>query len=112
MIPLPTPDTRTAASTRWGTPDYVPHTPSPQAPWRPTTTDITSDHGLAAEHSAFMVNREVMYGLSLPTSILAHRNATIRGPQSNTPPLPVPAPAPRAPVVLTTLQLQWMQEDL
>jgi hypothetical protein len=42
MIPLPTPDTRTVASTRWGTPDYVPCTPSPQAPWRPTTADVTA----------------------------------------------------------------------
>jgi hypothetical protein len=112
MIPLPTPDTCTVASTRWGTPDYIPRTPSPQAPWRPTTADIASDCGLAAEHSAFVVNRGVMYGLSLPTSILNHHNATICGPRSNTPPLPVPAPAPHAPVVLTTLQLQWMQEDL
>jgi hypothetical protein len=112
MIPLPNPDTRTVASTRWGTPDYVPHTPSPQTPWRPTTADIDSHRGLAAEHSAFVVNRGVMYGLSLPASILAHRNATIRGPCPDSPPLPVPAPAPRPPMMLTTLQLQWMQEDL
>ena len=118
MISLPTPDTHTVASTCWGTPDYIPHTLSPQAPWRPTTADIAGDHGLATEHSAFVVNRGVMYGLSLPTSILAHCNATICGPHSNTPPLPVLAPlspmtipAPQA-MVLTTLQLQWMQEDL
>jgi hypothetical protein len=60
MIPLPAPDTRTAGSTRWGTPDYVPRTLSPQAPWRPTTADIASDRGLAAEHLAFVVNRGVM----------------------------------------------------
>jgi hypothetical protein len=112
MIPLPAPDTHTVASTRWGTPEYVPRTPSPQAPWRPTTADINGDHAQAAEHAAFIVNRGVMYGLSLPTSILANHNATIRGPRSDTPPLPVPAPAPHAPMVLTTLQLQWMQEDL
>jgi hypothetical protein len=51
MIPLPNSNTRTVASTCWGTPDYVPRTPSPQAPWRPTTADIASDRGLAAEHS-------------------------------------------------------------
>ena len=111
MIPLPTPDTRTMASTHWGTPDYVPCTPSPQAPWRPTTANIDSNHGLATEHAAFVVNRGVMYGLSLPTSILANRNATIRGPRSGTPPLPVPAPASPTPIqapqalVLTTIQL-------
>jgi hypothetical protein len=56
MIPLPNPDTRTIASTHWGTLDYVPRTPSPQALWRPTTADIASNCGLATEHSAFMVN--------------------------------------------------------
>ena len=111
MIPLPTPNTCTATSTHWGTPNYVPHTPSPQTPWRPNTTDIAGDHGLATEHTAFVVNRGVMYGLSLPTSILTHHNATICGLQSNSPPLPVPAPAPSAPIptpqalVLTTIQL-------
>ena len=56
MIHLPTPDTRTVASTHWGTPDYVPRTPSPQTPWRPITANINSNRGLAAEHLAFVVN--------------------------------------------------------
>jgi len=79
--------------------------------------DINSNHGCAAENSAFMVTHGLMYGLSLPTAIWLYHNTKIHSPCSDLPALPVPAPAPipiLAPqaITLTTLQLQWLQEDL
>jgi len=38
-----------------GAPPITCHTPSPQTPWRPTTTDIASNHGYATENLAFVV---------------------------------------------------------
>ncbi len=59
-----------------------------------------------------------MYGLSLPTPIQIYHSTEIHGPCLDSPaPIPIPTPAP-APILalqavtLTTLQLQWLHEDL
>ena len=52
LIPLPPSDTRTVASTRVASPDYMPRTPSPVDYWMPKDEDIQGDMGTAAEHAA------------------------------------------------------------
>jgi hypothetical protein len=134
LIPLPPSDTRTVASTRVASPNYMPRTPSPVNYWMPEDEDIQGNMGTAAEHTTFVAARRFNFGLSWSRAIHMNRRANPRGP----PALPVrtiaitlsrtmiinpltgqvvirtcdeptqPAPLP----ALTQQQLQWLQEDL
>jgi hypothetical protein len=85
LIPLPPSDTRTVASTRVASPNYMPRTPSPVDYWMPKDEDIQGDMGTAAEHAAFVVAHRFNFGLSWSGAIHMNRRANPRGP----PALPV-----------------------
>jgi hypothetical protein len=130
-IPLPPSNTCTVASTRVASPEYMPRTPSPVKYWMPEDEDIKSNHGAAAEHTAFVAARHFTYDLSWLRAIHINRCTDPRGP----PALPVciivtrlsqmgvysliiqvairAQPAQPTPVpALTQQQLQWLEEDL
>jgi hypothetical protein len=134
LIPLPPSDTRTVASTRVASPDYMPRTPSPVNYWMPEDEDIQGDMGTAAEHATFVAARRFNFGLSWSGAIHMNRRANPRGPPAlpvrtiaitlsrtmifnplmgqviirthEEPAQPTPLPA------LTQQQLQWLEEDL
>ena len=80
LIPLPPSDTRTVASTRVASPEYMPRTPSPVEYWMPEDEDIESDHGMATEHATFVVARRFTYDLSWSEAIHVNRCANPHGP--------------------------------
>jgi len=85
LIPLPPSDTRTVASTRVASPNYMPRTLSPVNYWMPEDKDVQGDMGTAAEHAAFVAARRFNFGLSWSGAIHMNRRANPRGP----PALPV-----------------------
>jgi hypothetical protein len=54
LIPLPPSNTHTVASTQVASLEYMPCTPSLVKYWMPEDEDIESNHGTAAEHTAFV----------------------------------------------------------
>jgi hypothetical protein len=135
LIPLPPSDTRTVASTRVTSPDYMPRTPSPVDYWMPKDEDIQGDMGTATEHAAFVAARRFTFRLSWSRAICMNRGTDPRAPLPllvrilamrlsqtgminlltelqviiRTQPEPArPTPLP----VLTQQQLQWLEEDL
>ena len=84
-VPLPPSDTRTVASTRVASPEYMPRTPLPVEYWMPKDEDLEGDHGRVAEHAAYVAARCSIYDLTWSGAIRVTRRADPCGP----PTLPV-----------------------
>jgi hypothetical protein len=85
LIPLPPSDTRTVASTRVASPDYMPRIPSLVDYWMPEDEDIQGNMGTATEHTAFVAARHFTFRLSWSRAIRMNRGTDPRAPL----PLPV-----------------------
>ena len=95
LVPLPPSDTCTVASTWVASPKYMPHMPSPVEYWMPKDEDIKSDHGTAAEHTAFVAACQFTYDLSWLGAIHVNRHTN-------------PCRPPALPVCITANHLSQM----
>jgi len=130
-IPLPPSDTCTEASTRFASPEYMPHTPSPVNYWMPEHEDVMDEHREATEYATFIAARRFTFSLSWAGAIRTNRRANPRGPPLSvciTKPLQIlifnplmgqviiqtqpELLQPTALPALTQQQLQWLEEDL